>query len=87
LQNGNRTRFPINYNGQLLSFEIDTNNPLSSSIDLDAVLLIFVNGVIQQPGYAYRFSGGTSFEFTEPPKTSDKVDIFFYVGENGVDIH
>ena len=84
LQNGGRTRFPLNYNGQLLSFEIDPNNPLSSSIDLDAVLLIFINGVIQQPGYAYQFSGGTSFKFTEPPKTSDKVDIFFYVGENGV---
>ena len=86
LQNGSRTRFPLNYNGQLLSFEIDPNNPLSSSIDLDAVLLIFINGVIQQPGYAYQFSGGTSFKFTEPPKTSDKVDIFFYVWENGVDI-
>lgn len=86
LQNGSRTRFPLNYNGQLLSFEIDPNNPLSSSIDLDAVLLIFVNGVIQQPGYAYKFSGGTTIEFTEPPKTSDKVDIFFYLGQNGVDI-
>ncbi len=86
LQNGSRTRFPLNYNGQLLSFEIDPNNPLSSSIDLDAVLLIFINGVIQEPGYAYQFSGGTSFEFSEPPKASDKVDIFFYLGQNGVDI-
>jgi hypothetical protein len=86
LQNGTRTRFPLNYNGQLLSFEIDENNPLSSTIDLDSVLLIFVNGVIQQPSYAYKFFGGTSFEFTEPPKASDKVDIFFYIGQNGVDI-
>jgi hypothetical protein len=86
LQNGNRTRFPLFYNGQLLSFEIDPNNPLSSSIDLNAVLLIFVNGVIQQPGYAYNFLGGTSFEFVEAPKSSDKVDIFFYLGQNGVDI-
>ena len=86
LQNGSRTRFPLIYNGQLLSFEIDSNNPLSSSIDLDAVLLIFVNGVIQEPGYAYKFLGGTSFEFTEAPKPSDKVDIFFYLGQNGVDI-
>jgi hypothetical protein len=86
LQNGSRTRFPLIYNGQLLSFEIDPNNPLSSSIDLDAVLLIFVNGVIQEPGYAYKFIGGTSFEFTEAPKASDKVDIFFYLGQNGVDI-
>jgi len=86
LQNGTRTRFPLNYNGQLLSFEIDENNPLSSAINLDSVLLIFVNGVIQEPTYAYRFFGGTSFEFTEPPKASDKVDIFFYIGQNGVDI-
>lgn len=86
LQNGSRTRFPLYYNGQLLSFEIDQSNPLSGAINLDAVLLIFVNGVIQEPSYAYRFFGGTSFEFTEPPKSSDKVDIFFYIGQNGVDI-
>jgi len=86
LQNSNRTRFPLFYNGQLLSFEIDSSNPLSSAINLDAVLLIFVNGVIQEPSFAYRFFGGTSFEFTEAPKSSDKVDIFFYIGQNGVDI-
>lgn len=86
LQNGNRTRFPLFYNGQLLSFEIDPNNPLSGSINLDAVLLIFVNGVIQEPGYAYKFFGGTTFEFIEAPKSSDKVDIFFYLGQNGVDV-
>ena len=86
LQDGSRTRFPLYYNGQLLSFEVDQNNPLSGAINLDAVLLIFVNGVIQEPSYAYRFFGGTSFEFTEPPKGSDKVDIFFYIGQNGIDI-
>jgi hypothetical protein len=86
LQDGSKTRFPLYYNGQLLSFEIDPNNPLSGSIDLDAVLLIFVNGVIQEPFYAYRFFGGTSFEFTEAPKLSDKIDIFFYLGQDGVDI-
>ena len=86
LQNGNRTRFPLYYNGQLLSFEIDPNNPLSSAINLDAVLLIFINGVIQEPSTAYKFFGGTTFEFTEPPKASDKVDIFFYIGQNGIDI-
>ena len=85
-QDGSRVRFPLYYNGQLLSFEIDPNNPLSGSIDLDAVLVIFVNGVLQQPGGSYQFSGGTSFLFTEPPKASDKVDIFFYLGQDGVDV-
>ena len=52
-QNGSRKRFPLFYNGELLSFEIDANDPLSGAIDLDSVLLIFINGVLQTPGYAY----------------------------------
>ena len=85
-QDGTRKRFPLYYNGELLSFELDPNNPLSSTIDLDSVLVIFVNGVLQTPGYAYQFTGGTSFLFTEPPKSNDKIDIFFYVGQDGVDV-
>ena len=86
LQDGIRTRFPIFLNGQLLSFEKDETDPLSAQIDLNAVLLIFVNGVIQTPNWAYQFFGGTSFTFTEPPDTNDKVDIFFFKGQDGVDI-
>ena len=85
-QNGSRKRFPLFYNGELLSFEIDPNNPLSGAIDLDSVLLIFINGVLQTPGYAYQFTGGTSFVFTEAPRENDKVDVFFYVGKQGVDV-
>ena len=86
LQDGSRTRFPIFLNGQLLSFEKDETDPLSAQIDLNAVLLIFVNGVLQTPNFAYQFFGGTSFTFTEAPDTNDKVDIFFYKGQDGVDI-
>ena len=86
LQNGVRKRFPLFYNGQLLSFEIDPNHPLSSQIDLNAVLLIFINGVLQQPETAYQFEGGTSVTFTQAPNESDKVDIFFYIGQEGVDV-
>ena len=85
-QDGNRKRFPLFYNGELLSFEIDDNEALSSAIDLDSVLLIFINGVLQTPGYAYQFTGGTSFIFTEAPRINDKVDVFFYVGQQGVDV-
>jgi len=87
LQDGSRTRFPLYYNGQLLSFELDADDPLSGAIDLDALLLIFVNGVLQEPKKAYQFSGGTSFIFTEAPKASDRVDIFFYLGQEGVDVN
>ena len=94
LQNGSRTRFPLFFNGQLLSFEKDSSNPQSALIDLDAVLLIFVNGVLQKPGESYQFQGGTTFTFAEAPtgETSpglndhDQVNIFFYKGQDGVDV-
>ena len=85
LQNGRRTRFPLYYNGQLLSFEVDENNPQSAEIDLSAVLLIFINGVIQEPGFAYTFEGGTSFSFTRAPREEDDISIFFYRGTRNED--
>ena len=85
-QDGIRTRFPIYYENNLLSFELDPASDLSSAINLDAVLVIFINGVLQTPGYSYSFDGGTSFIFSRPPKINDRVDIFFYVGTQGVDV-
>ena len=86
-QDGNRKRFPIYYVGELLSFALDSQSPLSSAIDLDAVLVIFVNGVLQTPGVAYTFEGGgSSFIFTEAPQPQDKVDIFFYIGQDNIDV-
>jgi hypothetical protein len=86
LQNGNRVRFPLYYNGNLLSFEKDPSSILSEKINLNAILLIFINGVLQTPGVAYQFEGGTSFTFSSAPKNSDKIDIFFYLGTRGVDV-
>ena len=85
LQDGARKRFPLFFNGQLLSFEKDLTNNRSQLIDLNAVLLIFINGVLQQPGSAYTFEGGTTFEFIEAPRPEAQVDIFFYKGTEGVD--
>ena len=86
LQNGVDRRFPLFFNGQLLSFEKDPSNAISSLIDLDAVLLIFVNGVLQNPKESYIFEGGSTFTFNEAPDPEDKVDIFFYKGEENVDV-
>ena len=86
LQDGSRSRFPLFFNGQLLSFEKDISNARSQLIDLNAVLLIFINGVLQNPGEAYTFEGGTTFEFIEAPKPEANVDIFFYKGQEGVDV-
>ena len=81
LQNGSRTRYPLFYNGSLRSFEKEDDSP----IDLDSVLLIFINGVLQKPRDAYVFEGGTSFVFNVPPKPDDNVSIFFYRGTRDVD--
>jgi len=85
LQDGERVRFPLFYNGELLSFEKDPLDAKSTLIDLDSVLIIFVNGVLQTPKEAYTFEGGTSFTFTDPPREEDNVSIFFYRGTRGVD--
>jgi hypothetical protein len=86
MQTGTRKRFPLFRNGQLLSFEVDEESLLGEQIDLDAVLLIFVNGVMQTPKIAYQFEGGTTFTFAEAPSEKDKVDVFFYKGQDGIDV-
>ena len=85
LQDGARTRFPLLYNGQLLSFEKNPGDPDSSQIDLDSVLLIFINGVPQTPKTSYQFTGGTTFTFTSPPSADSNIAIFFYRGSRGSD--
>ena len=77
-QDGSRRSFPLFYNGDLLSFEQDSD----SRIILSNCLLIFINGVLQKPGFSYEFGGGTSFTFTTPPKQDDEISIYFYKGTN-----
>ena len=84
-QDGARTRYPLYYQEQLISFEIDNNDIDSRQIDLAPVLLIFVNGVLQEPNKHYTFNGGTSVSFETPPTVNDDVFIFFYRGTVGTD--
>ena len=81
-QDGVRTRFPLFYNNELLSFE----SLEGSQVNLSNALLIVMNGVIQDPGVAYEFDGGTSFIFTTAPRPEDNIAIFFYKGTDGVDV-
>ena len=95
LQDGFRKRFPLKYQGELVSFEIDKDNPDSAEIDLESVLLVYINGVLQNPGETYKFVGGTSILFVEAPRgpqpldpkqqVGDNIEIFFYRGTRGVD--
>lgn len=85
LQDGKRVRFPLRYNSEILSFEINIDNPDSQVIEFDALLVIFINGILQNPEESYIFNGGSILEFIEPPKIDDRVDIFFYQGTRGLD--
>ena len=80
-QDGFRIRFPLFYNGSLLSFE----KPEDSRVELQNGLLVMINGVIQEPGDSYTFDGGASFAFSVPPKPTDVIDVFFYRGTRGLD--
>jgi hypothetical protein len=84
-QNGDQKRFILEYQRSIVSFEIDRNDADSKEIDLSAVLLIFINGVIQEPGVNYVFSGGSVLEFITAPTAEDNVVIFFYRGTIGQD--
>ena len=83
LQDGTRTRFPLNYNTELLSFESDEDEPIKDNIN--NVLVIFINGILQEPVINYIFEGGTSFVFTKAPLPQDEVEIYFYKGLKGKD--
>ena len=83
LQNGTRIRFPLSYNGELLSFEPTPGTPIAENIN--NILIIFVNGIIQKPVTNFVFDGGTSFAFTKAPLPSDEVEIYYYKGVDGVD--
>jgi hypothetical protein len=80
-QDSSRTRFPLFYNDELISFEAQEG----TQVNLANALLIVINGIIQDPEVAYFFEGGTSFSFIEAPKPEDNIDIFFYRGSRNDD--
>ena len=52
-----------------------------SKIELDHLLLIFVNSILQKPRISYEFDGGSSITFfKEAPKSGDDIRIVFYKG-------
>ena len=57
--------------------------------DVDPIqsLLVFVNGLLQEPGYAFNLgSGGSSIVFTTAPQVGDYVHVLFYKGTPGIDV-
>ena len=80
-QDGFRTRFPLFYEGELFSVQVAEE----SRMNVENALIIFINGVLQNPGENYFFSGGASFTLSEPAKIDDQIAVFFYRGTQGID--
>jgi hypothetical protein len=73
---GTRLDFPLLRSGSIISIM----KSKGAKIELDQLLLIFVNSILQKPGVAYEFNGGSSITFTEAPKVGDDIKIVFYKG-------
>ena len=80
--NGSRTNFPIELNGVITSIVAGKG----SKVNVQDVLLVFVNNILQVPGKGYIFNGGSQIEFTEAPKIGDSVEIIFYKGTGAQDV-
>ena len=72
--NSSKTQFTLKEDGEPISIEKSAGSPIS----LDDVLLIFINDVLQKPGKAYTFEGGTQIKFTEPPPRGASLQVLFY---------
>jgi hypothetical protein len=89
------------FDGTQKSFKLSINDqPISirsqagSNIEVDKTLLVFLNDILQEPGVAYQFEGGSVITFAEAPKagldgvenSSDTSKIIFYKGAGSVDV-
>ena len=79
---GTRKDFTLTQSGSIISIVAARG----SKINVQDVLLIFVNKILQVPGKAYTFNGGSTVVFTEAPKIGDTVSILFYKGSGDNDV-
>jgi hypothetical protein len=82
LFNGVRKVFPIRFQGSRVSIVAKNG----SNIDVEATLLIFINGILQVPGKSYTFKGGSLIIFEEAPKKEYFSNVLFYRGTKDIDV-
>ena len=82
LFDGSRVSFPLRVSGSLISIL----SSKGSNINVQDVLLVFLNDILQAPGIGYQFKGGSLITFTEAPKSNDTCKILFYKGSGSVDV-
>ena len=81
------------FDGETIAFQLKSSSEIisirsakGSKIDVQDVILVFVNDILQVPGKGYTFEGGSIITFTEAPKAGDTCKIIFYKGSGGIDV-
>ena len=88
--NGVKRQFTIKRNGSPVTIRAEKG----SIIDVQASLIVFLNDILQVPGEAYTFDGGSVINFSEAPKgvsddgafSGDTCKILFYKGSGDIDV-
>ena len=88
--NGVKRQFTIKRNGSPVTIRAEKG----SIIDVQASLIIFLNDILQVPGEAYSFDGGSVINFSEAPKgasadgsfSGDTCKVLFYKGSGDIDV-
>lgn len=79
--NGFRKKFTLSANIDGSIKIVSLTVPEGSDLDVTNNIFIYVNDVLQQPGYAYQFRGSRII-FTEPPLKNSKCVILYYRGSS-----
>ena len=87
---GTRRSFTLTRN----TLPVTIRSAKGSSIDVQSTILVFLNDILQVPGEGYTFTGGSTLNFSEPPKgrsedgsfSGDKCKILFYKGSGDIDV-
>ena len=81
------------FDGKTISFALNLNGTQQtiqskpgSNIDVEVLLLVFINDILQEPDVGYEFKGGSFITFKEAPKAGDTSKILFYRGTGSVDV-
>lgn len=82
LFDGSRKTFSLFRSGNRLSVQSD----YGSIVNVDDVLIVFINDILQIPGDSYTFSSGSTITFSEAPKSGDRLKVLFYKGTSGTDV-
>ena len=82
LFDGSTVSFGLRRSGDLVSIRTTKG----SKLEIDQIVLIFINDILQVPGKGYKFEGGSVVTMTEAPKAGDKSKIIFYKGSGSTDV-